>query len=300
MLVLCLGITLLGIMGAIIKHLGEFYSPTLLAVARNIFGFAPVLLILIITNKTKSIFSLAGEKNMLLLIIRGVSIAVAQFCFYLALMKLEFATASTLVFAGPLFLTALSVPILGAKVGVWRWTAVIIGFLGIILIMDIGTDLFNIFALLPLTAAFGYALSSVLVKLFSSEVPTAQIQLYTQAITLFSASALLIMLSGYTPIVSMTDFFLISLMGISGGCGVLCLISAYRMTEPSIIAPFEYFGIPLSIFLGWAFFEEFPISKLFPGVFFIVGAGILIIWREEKNSQKLKNHHKSLKQSIDN
>ena len=72
------------------------------------------------------------------------------------------------------------------------------------------------------------------------------------------------------------------------------------MTEPSIIAPFEYFGIPLSIFLGWAFFEEFPISKLFPGVFFIVGAGILIIWREEKNSQKLKNHHKSLKQSIDN
>ena len=300
MLVLCLGITLLGIMGAIIKHLGEFYSPTLLAVARNIFGFAPVFLILIITNKTKSIFSLAGEKNMLLLIIRGVSIAVAQFCFYLALMKLEFATASTLVFAGPLFLTALSVPILGAKVGVWRWTAVIIGFLGIILIMDIGTDLFNIFALLPLTAAFGYALSSVLVKLFSSEVPTAQIQLYTQAITLFSASALLIILSGYTPIVSMTDFFLISLMGISGGCGVLCLISAYRMTEPSIIAPFEYFGIPLSIFLGWAFFEEFPISKLFPGVFFIVGAGILIIWREEKNSQKLKNHHKSLKQSIDN
>ena len=90
-------------MGAIIKHLGEFYSPTLLAVARNIFGFAPVLLILIITNKTKSIFSLAGKKNMLLLIIRGVSIAVAQFCFYLALMKLEFATASTLVFAGPLF-----------------------------------------------------------------------------------------------------------------------------------------------------------------------------------------------------
>ena len=300
MLVLCLGITLLGIMGAIIKHLGEFYSPTLLAVARNIFGFAPVFLILIITNKTKSIFSLAGEKNMLLLIIRGVSIAVAQFCFYLALMNLEFATASTLVFAGPLFLTALSVPILGAKVGVWRWTAVIIGFLGIILIMDIGTDLFNIFALLPLTAAFGYALSSVLVKLFSSEVPTAQIQLYTQAITLFSASALLIILSGYTPIVSMTDFFLISLMGISGGSGVLCLISAYRMTEPSIIAPFEYFGIPLSIFLGWAFFEEFPISKLFPGVFFIVGAGILIIWREEKNSQKLKNHHKSLKQSIDN
>ena len=290
MLVLILGITLLGIMGAMIKHLGDYYSPTLLAVARNIFGFVPVLLILTMTKKTKSIFSLAGKKNTLLLIIRGGSIALAQFCFYLALMKLEFATASTLVFAGPLFLTALSVPILGARVGVWRWTAVIIGFLGILIIMDVGTNLFNIFALLPLGAAFGYALSSVLVKLFSSEVSTAQIQLYTQAITLVSATALLIMFSGYSPIVSINDFLLISVMGISGGCGVLCLVSAYRMTEPSIIAPFEYFGIPLSIFLGWAFFAEFPISKLFPGVVFIVGAGILIIWREEKNSRKLKNH----------
>ena len=291
MLVLLLGITLLGIMGVMIKYLGEFYSPTLLAVARNIFGFVPVLLILILRRNTKSIFSLAGKKNGLLLILRGGSIAVAQFCFYLALMKLEFATASTLVFAGPLFITALSVPILRTQVGVWRWAAVIIGFLGIVLIMGVGTDLFNIFALLPLGAAFGYALSSVLVKLFNSEVPTAQIQLYTQAITLFSAITLLIVFSGYSPIVSVNDFLLISLMGISGGCGVLCLISAYRMTEPSIIAPFEYFGIPLSIFLGWVFFAEFPISKLFPGVFFIVGAGILIIWREEKNNQKHTNEH---------
>ena len=300
MLVLIFGITLLGIMGAMIKHLGEHYSPTFLAVARNIFGFLPVLFILIITKKTKSIFSLAGKKNTLLLVIRGGSIAVAQFCFYLALMKLEFATASTLVFAGPLFLTALSVPILGARVGVWRWTAVTIGFLGILLIMDVGTNVFNIFALLPLGAAFGYALSSVLVKLFSNEMPTAQIQFYTQAITLFSAIALLIMFSGYSVIMSINDLFLISLMGISGGCGVLCLISAYRMTEPSIIAPFEYFGIPLSIFLGWAFFAEFPISKLFPGVFFIVGAGVLIIWREEKNSRALKNQRKNFTHSRNN
>ena len=284
-----LGITLLGIMGGIIKHLGESYSSTFLAVARNIFGFVPVLMILIITKKTKSIFSLTGKKNTFLLILRGGSIACAQFCFYLALMKLEFATASTLVFAGPLFLTALSVPILGATVGVWRWAAVVIGFFGIVLIMDVGTNLFNVFALLPLGAAFGYALSSVLVKLFNSEVSSSLIQLYTQTITLVSAIVLLLAFSGYTPILSISDFFLIALMGIGGGCGVLCLITAYRMTEASIIASFEYFGIPVSIFLGWAFFAEFPMSKLFPGVFFIVGAGLLIIWREGKNNQG-KNH----------
>ena len=275
-------------MGAIIKQLGELYSPTLLAVARNIFGFLPVLIILVVSKKPKYMFSLDEKKHILLLVLRGGSIAVAQFCFYLAIIKLEFATASTLVFAGPLFLTALSVPILGAAVGIWRWTAVIIGFIGILLIMDVGTDLFNIFALLPLGAAFGYALSSVLVKLFKSDVPTAQIQLHTQVITLISAFILLIVFSGYRPIMSINDFLLISLMGISGGCGVLCLVSAYRMTEPSIIAPFEYFGIPLSIFIGWAFFSEFPISKLFPGVLLIIVAGVLIIWREEKNSRQLK------------
>ena len=198
-------------------------------------------------------------------------------------MKLEFATASTLVFAGPLFLTALSVPILGATVGVWRWGAVIIGFFGIVLIMDVGTNLFSVFALLPLGAAFGYALASVLVKLFSSEVPTAQIQLYTQAITLVSAIVLLLAFSGYTPILSINDFFLITLMGIGGGCGVLCLIAAYRMTEPSIIASFEYFGIPISFILGWLFFAEAPFEILFPGVFFIGCGGIIIIYRESRN-----------------
>ena len=288
MLVLILGITLLGIMGVMIKHLGELYSPTFLAVARNIFGFVPVIIIFTMTKSIRSIFSLVGKKNTMLLVLRGGSIAVAQFCFYLALLKLEFATASTLVFASPLFITALSVPILGSRVGVWRWAAVIIGFFGVMLIMEVGTNVFNIFALLPLGAAFGYALSSVLVKLFNSEVSTVQIQLYTQTVTLLASITLLKMFSGYVPIVSMTDFFLISLMGISGGCGVLCLISAYRMTEPSIIASFEYFGIPLSILLGWAFFAEFPISKLFPGIFFIVGGGILIIWREKKNRRRIK------------
>ena len=63
MLVLLLGITLLGIMGVMIKYLGEFYSPTLLAVARNIFGFVPVFLILILRRNSKSIFSLAGKKK---------------------------------------------------------------------------------------------------------------------------------------------------------------------------------------------------------------------------------------------
>ena len=230
-LTLLLGVTLLGIMGAFIKHLGDSYSPTFLAVARNIFGFIPVIIILTFTKRTSPVF-FVPRKNIMLLLIRGGSIALAQFCFYLALLKLEFATASTLVFAGPLFLTALSVPILKANVGRWRWLAVLIGFLGVTLIMGVGRDLFNIYALLPLGAAFGYALSSVIVKLFEKDIQTATIQLHTQGITLLAAIVLLIVFSGYNPLLSIKDFFLIAVMGVGGGCGVICLISAYRMTEP--------------------------------------------------------------------
>ena len=72
-------------------------------------------------------------------------------------------------------------------------------------------------------------------------------------------------------------------MGIGGGCGVICLISAYRMTEPYIIAPFEYFGIPFAFIFGWLLFDETPFDRLFPGVVFIISGGLLVAWREHKN-----------------
>jgi drug/metabolite transporter (DMT)-like permease len=69
-------------------------------------------------------------------------------------------------------------------------------------------------------------------------------------------------------------------MGVAGGTAAFCLISAYRMAKPSSLSPFEYFGIPFSFFLGWIFFLETPFDRLIPGVFLIVGGGLVIIWRE--------------------
>ncbi len=280
------GVFLLDLMGVFIKILGTDYSPTFLAVARNLFGFLPVLIIIIISNGIVSRGPKLSRKSFLLIALRGTSIAGAQFCFYLALIMLEFATATTLAFASPFFLTALSIPILKAKVGLWRWSAVVLGFVGILLIMGIGKDIFSIYALLPIGAAFGYALSSVTVKLFPEELSTVRIQYNTQIITFLAAIALMFFLGGASRVNSTTDFGLIALMGASGGLGVICLISAYRALEPGLLAPFEYFGIPLAILLGWLFFSEFPISQLFPGVILIFAAGAIIIWRENRKDSK--------------
>mgnify|MGYP005640049781 FL=1 len=78
---------------------------------------------------------------------------------------------------------------------------------------------------------------------------------------------------------------MIFVMSILGGIGVLFLMLAYRMVAPSIIAPFVYFGILSSFIFGWIFFREFPVETLFPGVFLIVGSGVLIVWREGRTSK---------------
>ena len=279
-----LGVLLLDIMGVFVKQLGNTYPIMQLALARNTFGLIPIIIILFFQNKRFLERAFFSQKNTLITLLRGASITLAQFCFYLSLVKLEFATASTLVFVSPIFVTALSIPILRTKVGLWRWIAVAVGFLGVVLIMNIGSEVFTLYSFLPIAAAFGYALSSISVKLFSDNIPTSQIQLFSQVVTIFSSGLVMIIISGYEPISSMRDLLLFSFIGILGSLGVVCLLTAYRMSQPSLMAPFEYFGIPFSIILGYVFFSELPLNTLFPGVFGIVLAGIIIIWRERKNS----------------
>ena len=74
-------------------------------------------------------------------------------------------------------------------------------------------------------------------------------------------------------------------MGGLGGIGVLSLAISYRLADPSSISPFEYFGIPISFALGWIFFAEAPFGDLFPGIVFIVGAGIIIMMRERRRTK---------------
>ncbi len=281
-----LGIFLLDVMGVIIKFMGEKYSVLQYTVARNFFGLFPVFVYLFYSHGFKSNSGQFNLKDKLISIGRGLSIVFAQVCFYLAILKLEYATAATLAFASPIFLTALSIPILGNFVGPWRWFAVAVGFMGIMIIIRPGSEIFTPAAFLPLGAAFGYALASVLVKLFSTEVHTAKIQLYAQVTTLIVTIFLALVTFSFSNIESINDLFLMAIMGISGGVGVILLISAYRLTEPSLIAPFEYFALPISFALGWIFFMEWPFDRLFPGVLGIVLGGTIIAWRESRKGSK--------------
>jgi len=273
-------LTLFDGMGLIIKHLSPRYGAGELAAWRNTFGLIPSLVVLWMSRDWHARGRIWRLRQWRLALARGAILTVAQFSFYLSLGLLTFATASTITYANSLFAVALAVPLLGEKVGWIRWSAVLIGFVGVIWIVRPGSDTFSPAALLPLGAAMCYALVGVTARMMDSDVPTPLINLYSSIVALFGAVILALVTGGFTPIQQASDLGWLVAMGGFGGSAVLLLIMAYRMAEQSDLAPFNYFGIPLAFVLGWVFFDEAPWHELFPGALLILASGLLIVWRE--------------------
>jgi drug/metabolite transporter (DMT)-like permease len=285
-LISLLAVLLFDLMGLVIKHLSEDYGAAELSAWRNLFGLIPGLIALYSTRSWHNAGRPLRMRQWQIPLIRGLVVTLAQFFFYLALGRLAFATAATISYSNSLFIVALSVPILGERVGLFRWSAALIGFAGVVLVMGPGRDGFSVDALLPLAAAVLYAVSGVMSRLIDDDVPSALVNLHSSGVAAVGALALALATGGFTPIASAADFGWIVAMGAFGGTAVLCLVVSYRMTEPSNLAPFSYFGIPTALLLGWVFFDEAPIQDLLPGAFLIVAGGLMIVWRERRLARR--------------
>ena len=286
--ILLMGVVAFDLMSVAVRLLGEKFPILQISVLRNFFGIIPALILLMVGPGLSALKRVKDPTSWKIILIRSAAILVAQLAYYTALTKIEFATAATLSYTSPIFVTLLSIPLLGHHIGYVRFSAVAIGFLGVVSIFKPFSDDFTFWIFLPVVAGFGYGLSSVLVKLLPDQVPSAAIQITQQVITLLMGACFLIIYGDFVTIVSMGDLFYFLLMGFCGGFGVLCLIMSYRLVDPSSISVFEYFGIPISFFMGWLFFKEMPISTLFPGVLLLLGAGLLIIYRERKMASAKK------------
>ncbi|WP_386624352.1 DMT family transporter [Sulfitobacter geojensis] len=272
-------------MGLLIKHLSVHYTAAELSAYRNIFGLIPSGLVLwgsVAWHRKGRIWKVRQWR---LALLRGAVLTIAQLSFYISLGVLSFATASTITYANALFLVALAVPLLGEKVGAMRWSAVLVGFVGVVLVVGPGRDTFSNAALMPLLAAFCYAFVGVTARMMDDDVPTPLINLYSTVIAAIGAFALVPVLGGFSPLRAPSDLIWIAGMGAFGGTAVLLMITAYRMADQSDLAPFSYFGIPIAFVLGWVFYDEAPWSELFPGALLIIFGGLIIIWRERRLRQ---------------
>jgi len=271
------------LMSVHVRILSASYSPQELSVYRNVLGVLPSILLLMYTRELSFDIKDYKIKKWKLAFGRGLLVALAQLLFYTALADLELATVSALGQTNAIFIVLIAVIFYREKVGLWRWSAVIVGFGGAVWIMQPGSNLFTWSAALPIGAAFCYAASMVTLRSFDVSISSAIIYFYSSIAAALGAILLAIGTTDFSPIQSIGDALLIFSMSLCGGFGVVFLMYAFRQAPASVLAPFSYFGILTAFGLGWIIFDELPIDKLFPGVILIVLSGLTILWREERN-----------------
>ena len=272
----------------VIKFLGNEYTVIQLAVFRNIAGVIPLFILILFTKEYISVFRNLNNKFIVLSFFRGLAFLSMNIFIFISVINLEFATAMVLTFSSPFFIVILSIIFLNDKVGIYRWSAIFIGFFGVVLIVQPGSDIFSFYSIFPILTAIAWALSVIILKFIPDGHSTAKIQLHTLIFNVIGGVVLFLLTTGHAEIKSTQDFFLMTLTGILGGTAAILFIYSYRLISASKMASFEYFGIPSSFVLGWLFFNEAPWEQLFPGVFVIVFAGMIIIWRDKVKQKKTK------------
>ena len=287
-----LGIVLIDSYGIIIKSLGDLYSTTQLLVFRNVFAIIPLIILILFSQDNSKIFKDLNKKFITVCLIRGLCFTGVNVFFFISVINMQYAIAMTLTFASPFFIALLSIFILKDKVGIYRWSAIVIGFFGVVMIMKPTSDVFVIYSIFPILVAFCWSLSMIVLKFIPENISTAKIQFYSLFFSIVGAIIMYFISSDHQPIENIFHLFLMVMTGILGGTGGILFIYAYRLMLPSKLAPFEYLGIPSSFILGWVFFKEAPIDQLFPGVLAIVLAGMIIIWRDAKKENLQRDNKK--------
>ena len=272
----------------IIKFLGDEYSIIQLTLFRNIAAIIPLFLLILFTNEFSTIFKNLGNKFLILSCLRGICFLAMNVFIFISVINLQFATAMTLTFSSPFFIVILSIIMLNERIGIYRWSAVIIGFVGVLMIMRPTSEIFSFYSIFPILTAIAWAFTVIILKFIQGNHSTAKIQLYTLIFNVSGGIILFLVTTGHLEIKSLKDFILMTTTGILGGTAAILFIYSYRLISASKIASFEYLGIPSSFILGWIFFAEAPWSQLFPGVIVIIFAGMIIIWRDnvkQKNAE---------------
>lgn len=270
---IALAMALLSTMDAVVKWLATDYSTVQLMFFRSVFAFLPLAPLVLRSGWAGSLRTQRPGDHAL----RGLFGLAALGCFFWSLSLLPLADATAITFAAPLFVTALSLPLLGEVVRARRWTAVGVGFLGVLVMIQPGVGIFQPAALLPLAAALFLALMVIQVRrLTRTESDTTIVLYYTIISTLVTGAVV----PFYWATPNLTDFLLLALVGVLGGLGQLVLTAAYRRTEASILAPFDYTAMVWAVLFGFLLWGELPAPNIWLGVAIVIASGIYIIYRE--------------------
>ena len=214
--------------------------------------------------------------------LRCISGLIALVAIFIALRKLPLATVVSISFAAPIFTTIFSIFLLSEKVGIFRWMAVIIGFIGILVITEPGISQLNIYYIFPIIFCLGLSYVAISIRQLSTTEPVWLISFYfSLSITLLS---LITIPQGWV-MPNLKHFILLSLVGVFGGVANLWLSQSYKYSEVSLVTPLKYLALVFAIIFGYFIWDEIPTVKTLAGAFLVI-ISTLIIFRREISKKK--------------
>ena len=286
---LIFGVMLFSTQDAIIKSISHDHAVTLAMAIRCIVAL-PLLLLMVQFE-----CGIAKLRSPLFwaLVTRGGILLVAYTTYYMALPALPLAEAIALFFAAPIIVTILSVPMLGEKVSGQSWAAIALGFIGVLVILQPGTALFNPAALFSLVSAATYALAMVIARRLGVSESATVMAFYQNAVYFMGA----VLIAAFFAIVGIDhldhpslDFLVrpwawpdnhaLFLMGVCGAIAAVAmslLTNAYRMADANLVTVFEYTGMFWGPLWGFLFFNEIPRWTTLVGLGLILIAGLISV-----------------------
>ena len=270
---------------SIVDTICKFYTKDLHSI-QLVWGYfvgINVILWIFFFLKGEKVNTLRSTDKILLQIIRPAFLVCSISSLFVGLTYLPIAEATAIGFVAPLFITALSFPILKEKVDLHRWIAVIIGLIGVIIIARPGGDFWHLASIMPLLGALFFALFQIMTRLLSATEKTYTTLFYTGLGGLIWSS-LMVPFVWVTP--SQIHILVFIGTGVMGAIAHLFMISAFDRAEASLLAPYNYTKLIWVIFLGYWIFDDIPSLDMWMGVIIIVSAGFYVFYRE-KNSHSV-------------
>lgn len=262
------------LMDAGMKQLAAHYPPLQVTMLRGAASLPFVLVWVLATAGARSIVPVRWGLHLL----RGVLGMVMIGCFVFALKRMPLSTAYSIYFVAPLLVAALSVPLLGEKVGPRRWTAIAIGLVGVVVVLRPGVDgIVSFPGLMVLLAATAYAIAAVTVSLLTrTDTPQSMVVWF---LAIMAVGAGLAAIPGWVPL-RWDHTALILGMGLAGALGQIALTRAFMCGDASLIAPLEYTGLVWVIAWDWLFWRTLPDATTWIGAAIIVASGLYLLRRE--------------------
>lgn len=295
---LLLATTIFPIQDVIVKSLSSEFAVHQIVVWRGLFAL-PIVILIAWYEGARWPLKIGSFRLQLL---RSATAFASYLMYYMALATIGLAETAAITFSTPIFVTVLATIFLGEKIGAFRWLAIGIGLAGILVAVQPGAGVFEPAAVLALLAAISYAVSIIATRKLGSRTNGGTMTLITVVFFIIAGAILALIFSqvdgspshpslaflyrGWaTP--TMQDWLMLMALGLISGVGFFALSQAYLLAEASVVTPFEYSYLPWSVFWGIMIFGSYPAWNTWVGIILIVGAGLLIVFRETLRGRRL-------------